>query len=285
MVAIAESKDAELSPVAALVSQHDRDRFVTALFAPEHRRENLFALYAFNYELAKVRETVREPMMGRIRLQWWRDAIAEIAAGKPPRQHEVTEPLARVIHAHGLSTSAIERMIDAREQDLLPDPPSSLKQLEDYADATGGALNALALQALAVKDSKGAAPVAARHVGVGYALAGLLRATAFHARFGHSFIPIQLDPNRHALGSKATAALRDAAATIAEVAHARLDKARIVSADAPEAALPVLLQAVLAERWLAQIENADYDLFAPRAVRPDPWRSVRLFFAARRGRI
>lgn len=285
MAVVAEVKDSGRSALAALVSRHDRDRFVTALFAPEHRRENLFVLYAFNYELAKVRELVREPMMGRIRLQWWRDTVAEIAAGKPPRQHEVAEPLARVMRAHHLSTSALQRMIDAREQDLLPDPPATLTGLEDYADATGGALNLLALHALAVKDNDGAAAVAARHVGVGYALAGLLRATAFHARFGRSFIPTELDPGRHALGTQATDALRDAAATIAEAAHARLDKARVIAEDAPEGALPVLLPAVLAARWLAQIENAGYDLFAPRVVRPDPWRGVRLAFAARRRRI
>lgn len=285
MASIAETDRSASSSLAALVRQYDRDRYATARFAPEHRRDNLFALYAFNYELAKVRESVREPMMGRVRLQWWRDTLAEIAAGQPPRQHEVAEPLARVIRAHHLSQSALQRMIDAREQDLLPDPPTTFTQLEDYVDATGGGLNVLALHALAVKDSKGAAATAARHVGIAYALAGLLRATGFHARFGRSFIPAELDPGRHALGSRATPALRDAASVIAEAAHARLDKARALSAEIPEAALPVLLPTVVAERWLAQIEGAEYDLFAARVTRPDPWRGLRLYLAARRGRI
>lgn len=285
MSTVATGKDSKLSAVAALVSQHDHDRFVTASFAPESRRDSLFALFALNYELAKVREAVREPMMGRIRLQWWREAIDEIAAGNPPRQHEVAEPLAQVIRAHQLPTGMLVRMIDAREKDLLPDPPLTLAELEDYADGTGGTLSALAFRTLAVKDTDGAAEMAARHVGVGYALAGLLRATAFHARFSRSFIPVEFDPDRHALGSKATPKLRDAAAAVAEAAHVRLDKARALGEDAHYGALPVLLPAVLAERWLAQIENADYDLFSPRVTRPDPWRSVRLFFAARRGRI
>src|SRR5205823_335241 len=51
-----------LSPVAALVRRHDRDRYQTVLFAPAARREALFALYAFNYEIARVRETVTQPM-------------------------------------------------------------------------------------------------------------------------------------------------------------------------------------------------------------------------------
>src|ERR1700759_2884419 len=66
--------------LAAGLRQHDRDRSQTALFAPAERRDALFALYAFNYEVARIRESVREPMLGLIRLQWWRDALAGIDA-------------------------------------------------------------------------------------------------------------------------------------------------------------------------------------------------------------
>lgn len=286
MARIGKSRGSSLSAVAALVQRHDRDRFLTTLFAPAQVREDLLALYAFNYELAKIRETVHEPMMGRIRLQWWRDAVAEIAAGQAPRQHEVAEPLARTIRAHRLSQAVLGRMIDAREQDLLSDPPATMAELEDYADATGGGLNLLALEILSVADPNGSAATAARHVGVAYALVGLLRATTYYARFGRSFIPARLDPGRHALGTKASRALRDAAATIADVAHTRLDKARLLVEEAPvAAAMPALLLAVVVARWLTRIESAGYDLFSPRIMRPDPWRGARLFWAAHRGRI
>jgi len=209
------------------------------------------------------------------------DASTAQALRAVPRKVELPMPLARAIRDCHLSQSTLTRMIDAREQDLLPDPPTTFTQLEDYVEATGGSLNYLALQALAVTDGKDAA----RHVGVGYALAGILRATSFNARFGLSHIPLELDPGRHALGGKATPALRDAAATIAEAAHVRFAKARDLSDEVPEAAMPVLLPTLMAKRWLAQIEGADYDLFAPRILRPDPWRGLRLFLAARRGRI
>src|SRR5689334_25333145 len=86
-----------LSPVAALVRRHDRDRFQTVLFAPAARREALFALYAFNYEIARVRETVTEPMLGQIRLQWWRENIAAAFEGGAIRRHPVVEPLTATI--------------------------------------------------------------------------------------------------------------------------------------------------------------------------------------------
>src|SRR5271163_3052970 len=86
-----------LSPAAAITRRHDRDRFQTALFAPAARREALFALYAFNYEIARVREAVTQPMLGQIRLQWWRENIAAAFEGGGRRHHPVVEPLAATI--------------------------------------------------------------------------------------------------------------------------------------------------------------------------------------------
>src|SRR5215469_12593939 len=100
-----------LSPVAALVRQHDHDRFQTALFAPAARREALFALYAFNYEIARVRESVREPALGEIRLEWWRQAVDAAYLGKPPR-HPVAEAVAEAVRAFAPARAHFDRLID-----------------------------------------------------------------------------------------------------------------------------------------------------------------------------
>ncbi len=60
---------------AALVREADRDRYLATLFAPAAQRNALFALYAFNVEITRVRDLAREPMPGEIRLQWWREAL------------------------------------------------------------------------------------------------------------------------------------------------------------------------------------------------------------------
>ena len=57
------------------------------LYAESTPREALLALYGFNYEVARVREVVSEPMLGHIRLQWWRDVISAAFSGEPPRRH------------------------------------------------------------------------------------------------------------------------------------------------------------------------------------------------------
>ena len=68
--------------VLDLVRAADRDRFLAALFAPEPARRDLLALLAFDHELARTRSGTREPMLARIRLEWWREAVAEAAGAK-----------------------------------------------------------------------------------------------------------------------------------------------------------------------------------------------------------
>ena len=70
------SKPISLSAIE--VRRHDWDRFICTLFAPEACRDDLFTLLAFNLELARTRERVTEPLIGEMRLQWWRDAIEGI---------------------------------------------------------------------------------------------------------------------------------------------------------------------------------------------------------------
>ena len=133
------SDDSALSYCARELRRHDRDRYLACLFAPAARREALFSLYAFNLEVARTAEAVSEAMLGRIRLQWWREALEEIYDGRP-RRHEVALPLAAAVQTHGLSRTHFDRLIDAREFDLDKEAPQDLARLEAYAEATSGGL-------------------------------------------------------------------------------------------------------------------------------------------------
>lgn len=277
-----------LSAPAAIVRRHDRDRYQTALFAPADRREALFALYAFNQEVARVREIVTQPMLGQIRLQWWREVIDAAYAGTPPRRHQVAMPLAAAIGQHRLSRTYFERIIDTRERDLADAPPADVGALEEYAEGTSSSLVSLALEALATADN--AALAAAREIGIGYALAGLLRAMPFHAAAGRSYIPgdigarVGLDPedyNRR----RDTPALRAASAVLAETAAARLTAARRHSGRMPRRANAALLPAVIADRFLLRLKRTGYNPFAPELAPPDTLQSWRLLAAALRNRF
>ena len=73
----------------ALVRRGDPERWRTAMAAPPAARPGLMALYAFNLEIARAPWVASEPLLAEIRLAWWREAVAEIYDGKPPRRHEV----------------------------------------------------------------------------------------------------------------------------------------------------------------------------------------------------
>ena len=276
------------SSLAELVRRHDRDRYQTALFAPTEHRDALLALYAFNYEIARVREIVTEPMLGQIRLQWWREVLDAAYTGTPPRAHPVVVPFTVAIREHGLSRGHFDRLIDAREQDLADEPPANLAALQDYAEASSAPLIALALEALGARAAGDDAVV--RHVGIFYALAGLLRAMPFHARAGRSYIPADIaareaiDPTDHTAG-RCTPGLRAAVREIAEAATQHLRSARAQPADIPRPALAGLLPAVVASRYLARLERAGYDPFAPALAIPDPLQIWRLALAALRRRF
>jgi NADH dehydrogenase [ubiquinone] 1 alpha subcomplex assembly factor 6 len=276
-----------LSPVAALVRRHDRDRFQTALFAPPELREPLFALYAFNYEIARVRETVSQPVLGQIRLQWWRESIAAAFDGGPVRHH-IVEALTATIRAHGLTRAHFDRLIDAREEDLQEAPAATFSALENYAEGTSARLIYLALETLGVRDPE--AGKAGFHIGVAYALAGLLRAMPFHARAGRLVIPAdiaaqtRLDPADYCV-LRSTRSLRSATAEIAAAADRHLVAARAHRRAITRRALPALLPAIVTARSLTRLKRVGYDPFHPTLAAPDPTQSWRLAISSLRNRI
>jgi NADH dehydrogenase [ubiquinone] 1 alpha subcomplex assembly factor 6 len=277
-----------LSPVAELVRRRDPDRFQTALFAPIAHREALFALYAFNSEIARVREIVSEPMLGRIRLEWWRQAIAAAYEGAAARRHIVAQPLTRVIRERALSRGHFARLIDAREGDLEAEPPPDLGALEAYAAASSASLVHLALEILGASGAE--ALEAGTHIGIAYALAGLLRAMPFSGRGGRPFIPRDIARKtglleRDLAARRSTPALAAAAAEIAATASSHLDRAREKRHALPRSALPALLPAVVAERALIRLRRAGYDPLAPSLLNLDPLPSWRLLLASLRHRF
>ena len=259
-----------LSNCGSEVRAHDRDRFLTVLFAPSECREALFALYAFNIEVAKIRETVSEPMLGQIRLQWWREAIDDAYRGDL-RSHAVVQSLGAVIERFHLSRRYFDRLFDARERDFENSPPETMAALEDYAEATSATLGWLALEILGA--STEVTRTAVGHVGTAWALVGLLRALSRHLPKNRVYLPLDL-MLRHGFDLCTLAAqpsqrqLADAVAEIADVACGHLDSARALRPHIEAAALPLLLPAVAARRYLRRLALAAYDPYAKRFIRP-----------------
>ena len=215
----------QLSPNGLSVRRYDRDRFVTALFATPERREDLFTLYAFNIEIARIRETVSEPMLGQIRLQWWRDNLTGRSVG-----HPVAEALGDLLARHHLPKPLFDRLIDARELDMQDRPPESAQELASYVEDSAGGLCQLAALLLGGGDQE--SQEAAQLVGKAWGLLGLMRANK---------LLTDEDPK-----------------SLADQVRAHLGKARALKVC--KGARPALLVARLADFYLKALKAAEYDL-------------------------
>jgi len=139
-----------LQACADIVAKGDPDRFLAAMAAPVAARRVLFPLYAFNVEVSRAPWVGSEPMIGEMRLQWWRDALEEIGSGQPVRKHEVTEPLADILDAKG--AALLDAGVAARRWDLYKDPFEDEAHLQNYLMQTGGHLMWVAARALGASD-------------------------------------------------------------------------------------------------------------------------------------
>jgi phytoene synthase len=165
------------------VRRADPDRWLSTRFiADEQARADVVALYALNHELARVASSVREPLMGEIRLTWWREAFEEVAAGKPPRKHPVVE----AVCVGGFPLGALENLAQARMADLDAEPFADAEAVWGYLDATAGALMLLAARRLDASALFEEVRGAARAFG----LAGLWRAKQAG---GRSRLPVEWD--------------------------------------------------------------------------------------------
>jgi len=268
------------------VRRHDRDRLLCALFAGAAQRDAIVALLAFNLEAARVRETVSEPLIGQMRLQWWRDALDGIFAGDPPA-HQVAVPLSDAVCAHGLDREPFERLLDARRFDLEEEAPADLAQLEAYAEATSAGLTLLSLWILGVDGA--AAREAGRRIGIAWALTGLMRALPYHVGLRKSFLPEDLCAaagmapgglfdHRHRGGYETVVE------AVAEAAAGHLSAARARRAEVPRAARPALLPGVLIDGYLADLRRARFEALAMPPGRVGPGRQLGLWLLNMTGR-
>ena len=268
------------------VRRDDRDRYVATLLAPAAVREALFALYAFNMEIAKTRETVSEALLGEIRLQWWRETIDGIFDGTP-RQHQVVTALDRAIRTHDLPRTPFEALIDARARDLDDTPFADLAALERYAEATTANLHDLALHCLEIPDT--ITHDAARHVAIAWCLIGLLRSVPYHASQRRLYLPqAQLDAAgvgaEDVFHGRFSDGLGEVIRQVAGRAREHLAAARRLRQSVPKNGRRLLLYAVLAERYADALTRAGFNPFGADLSLGELERPLALIWHAWRNR-
>jgi 15-cis-phytoene synthase len=267
----------------SLLRERDPDRWLAALFAPAEARPHLHALGAFSYEIARLRDVVREPAAGEIRLQWWREAI-EGRRLEEARASPVANALVDTIERFRLPIKAFEGLLSARVFDLYDDPMPDVATFEGYCGETASMLFRLAGLILGGGRDLGGAE-AAGHAGVAYATTGLLRALPFTSARGQVFLPMAIFA-RHGVaredivGQRESAGLLAALTDIRALARAHLTKA--LEARWPAQIAAAFLPLALPPLYLKQMERRDYRPFRTPVDAPQWRRQWALWRAARR---
>jgi phytoene synthase len=268
--------------ISEIVRRADPDRYLSALFAPAAKRPHLLALYAFNVEIARVADTVREPMMGEVRLQWWRETLAGAKQGMP-RDHDVARALTDLLLSVDLPFERFEAMIAARSFDSSAEALADRSQVEAYCDATSGNLMRLAARILG-----GEADVVARAAGIAYALAGILRSLPHHVARHKLFLPldllgvVKLTPQEVFHGGERDK-VKAVVNQMALWADENLRRARVAPLRPP--LLPAILPASLVPLFLKRVRAQSFDPLRAAPDLPVHRRQMRMLAAALRRRI
>ena len=269
---------------AAIVRAANRDRYISDLFAPEATRPHLFALHAFDAEVAAIRGKVSDPTLGEMRLEWWRQALRGDHGGSP-----VAGALAETIVRYGLPIGAFDNLLQARVFDLYDDPMPSLTDLEGYAGDTTAAVMQLGAIILADGGDPGSAE-AAGFAGVATALTAILGNLPLNASRGQCYLPVDrlvaegANPDDLRRG-EAVAGVRSTVAEVATLARDRLEAARRSLIGLDRAILPAFLPAATVETQLGQMDGAAFDPLRQVADISPLRRQWIIWRAARRGKI
>lgn len=251
----------------------DRDRYLACLLSPEDKRADIAALYAFNAELARIRDLVKEPLPGEVRMQWWRDLLE----GKPHGASDANPLAAGLLAAiarHRLPVAPLVELIETRIFDLYDDPLDNRAGLEAYAGHTASTLIQMASLVLDPLAAAGTAE-AAGYAGVAQTVAGLLLLMPLHRRRGQLYVPLELlaatglDRDQF-LEGKDKPRISAAIEAFAGLGREHLAKARAAGA-IPASVFPAFLPVTLAGPVLDRAAKAGADLFDHPLQMPQ-WR-------------
>jgi phytoene synthase len=270
-----------------MLRRDDADRWLASFFIPQPLRQHVFAIYAFNLEIARVREIVSEPLLGEIRYQWWRDAL-----GTPDAPDVAANPVAAAlldtVERFDLPRDQLLQLIDARVFDLYDDPMAGITAFEAYAASTTSNLFRLIRQ-IADEDDIGGGLGVAEHGGIAYAITGLLRALPWHSARGQLYVPRELlenvgaDRTDFTLG-RATPEICTALGELRNLARNHLEVFDTRIAGLPEKSQAPYLPVSLCELYLKQMEKRRYNPFTTPIVLPQWRRQWTLWRASRHWR-
>ncbi|MDP1667628.1 squalene/phytoene synthase family protein [Phaeovulum sp.] len=251
---------------AELVRQNDPDRFAATLAAPAAARPQLWPIYALNLQLTRAPWASSEPLVAEMRLQWWVDALGDLAKGNAAPQHEVLQALAPLLAETPALAVPLAALAEAQRRMCWREGFATDEALAAHLDATSGHLMWAAALALG-------APVAAEPV---------VRDFAFGAGSANWLLAVP-ELSRRGLQPLPEPAAESAQA-LALAGLARIAAARKARAALPRNAAPALFSGWLARGVLRRAAAAPERVAEGRLAPSEFARRAGLMLAAFTGR-
>ncbi|KAF9267427.1 hypothetical protein L218DRAFT_920270 [Marasmius fiardii PR-910] len=275
------------------VQKHDYESYLISHLFPKEFQGGYFALKAFSAELAMISDTVSNPTIGMMRMQFWKDAVKGISDGKPPR-HPIALALHDASRISSLPPYHLKRMIDARNSELQVPVHLTTESLSAHAESTSSTMLYLLLSMLSLRSETFSH--AASHLGVAQTISTLLRGLPFHARHGRMIIPAEITAKHGVVQEevfrKGREARRidDAVFEFATLANDNLITARNMfkeeglNGKVPQEAMTVFLAGVPVSSILQTLEEINFDVFHPKLQTRDwklPWKIWKSYYFTR----
>lgn len=271
-----------------LVRQHDYEAFLSSKLYPRRYQSGYYALRAFYIELATIREAVSQATLGAGRFVFWRNTIKDVFNNRPP-QHPIAIALHETMHQSQLSPYHFQRMIDAREEELLSPMHLTIESMTAHAESTASTFFYLVLSLLSQQSTT--LSHAASHLGVVHSFTTYLRAFPFHVRNGAIIIPAEITA-RHGVNQQevlvkceTSKELEDAVFEFATIANDNLMTARAMFKDTggkvPQEVIPLFSAAIPSSAILSRLEKVNFNVFDPSLQVRDwrlPWRVWRSYY-------
>ena len=281
-----------LSYITQHVRKYDYDRFLCSIFVPEEERKGLLAILAFNVEISKIREIVREGVIGEIRLQWWRDTIEFIYNNSKYIYTDriIAYELSLAIKKFNLSRKLFDQLIDARSRDFLDLPFADEAELYQYLYGTSSTICMLFLEVMCPKNC----PLshdkmrAAQSIGVAWALTGIMRSSNVLAEQRRIYIPKSVMKKycfneEDFFAQRATNEIKCLTEHIVSIARNEIRKSRnLLETKWDDQYLALSLQAGLSEMYLNKVESLSFDPFSKKIETGQFWRQLKVAVMAAR---
>src|SRR4029079_12442497 len=146
--------------------------YYSFLFLPPERRRAITALYAFCREVDDVVDEGLDLQVAATKLAWWRNEVANYAAGKA--QHPVTKAMTPFRTALFLNEGRLNEIIDGMEMDLRQTRYLDWPALELYCHRVAGVVGLLAAGIFGYRDARTLAY--AKNLGIAFQLTNIIRA-------------------------------------------------------------------------------------------------------------